>query len=40
MTYERGRFSPISGANGRPLARAGTATAFAEDRSGDIWALE
>jgi signal transduction histidine kinase/streptogramin lyase len=39
MTYERGRFSQISGADGRPLARTGTAIAFAEDRSGDVWAL-
>jgi signal transduction histidine kinase/ligand-binding sensor domain-containing protein len=39
MTYERGRFSQISGADGRPLARSGTAIAFAEDRSGDVWAL-
>jgi signal transduction histidine kinase/ligand-binding sensor domain-containing protein len=39
MTYERGRFSLISGADGRPLARAGTASAFAEDRNGDVWAL-
>src|SRR5262245_27781793 len=28
MTYERGRFSPILGADGRPLARAGIASAF------------
>jgi signal transduction histidine kinase len=39
MTYEHGRFSPISGADGRPLARAGTASAFVEDRNGDVWAL-
>jgi signal transduction histidine kinase/ligand-binding sensor domain-containing protein len=39
MTYERGRFSPISGADGRSLARPGNATAFAEDRHGDVWAL-
>jgi ligand-binding sensor domain-containing protein len=39
MTYERGHFSLISGADGRPLARAGTAMAFAEDRHGDVWAL-
>src|SRR5262249_52893909 len=38
-TYERGRFSLISGAEGQPLVRAGNATAFAEDRNGDIWAL-
>jgi signal transduction histidine kinase/ligand-binding sensor domain-containing protein len=38
-TYERGRFSPIAGADGRPLARAGIARAFAEDRSGDVWTL-
>ncbi len=39
MTYEAGRFSPIAGADGRPLARAGVSWAFAEDRNGDIWAL-
>src|SRR5262245_1084114 len=39
MTYERGRFSPIFGADGRPLARAGRARAFAQDRHGDVWAL-
>ncbi len=39
MTYEGGRFSPISGADGRPLARVGTTSAFAEDRNGDIWAM-
>jgi signal transduction histidine kinase/ligand-binding sensor domain-containing protein len=39
MTYEAGRFSPIAGADGRPLVRAGMARAFAEDRNGDVWAL-
>lgn len=39
MRYEGGRFSPISGVDGRPLARSGTTSAFAEDRSGDVWAL-
>src|SRR5262245_16993358 len=39
MTYERGRFSRVSGADGRPLLRAGIAMAFAEDRNGDILAL-
>src|SRR5262249_34963163 len=39
MTYERGHFSPISNAGGRPLARTGPASAFAEDRNGDVWAL-
>jgi len=38
-TYEHGRFSVISDADGRPLARAGTVSAFAEDRHGDVWAL-
>lgn len=38
-TYERGRFPPVSGADGRPLARAGTARAFTEDRNGDVWAV-
>jgi signal transduction histidine kinase/ligand-binding sensor domain-containing protein len=39
MTYEHGRFSPISGTDHRPLAGAGTASAFAEDGNGDLWAL-
>ena len=39
MRYEGGRFSPISGVDGRPLARSETTSAFAEDRSGDVWAL-
>src|SRR5262249_34673508 len=39
MTYEGGRFSRISGADGRPLVRAGTATAFAEVHNGDVFAL-
>jgi signal transduction histidine kinase/ligand-binding sensor domain-containing protein len=39
MTYEHGRFALISGADGRPLPRVGTAWAFAEDRNGDLWAL-
>jgi signal transduction histidine kinase/streptogramin lyase len=39
MTYEHGRFSPMSGADGWPLARAGTVSAFAEDRNGDVWVL-
>ena len=38
-TYERGRFSLISAVDGRPLAKAGTGTAFAEDRNGNVWAL-
>jgi signal transduction histidine kinase/ligand-binding sensor domain-containing protein len=38
-TYERGRFALIFGADGQPLARAGTAMAFTEDRHGDVWAL-
>jgi signal transduction histidine kinase/ligand-binding sensor domain-containing protein len=39
MIYEHGRFSSIAGTDGRPLARAGTASAFAEDRNRDVWAL-
>jgi signal transduction histidine kinase/ligand-binding sensor domain-containing protein len=39
MTYERGRFSPIVGADGRPVARGGTGSAFAEDRNGDVWTV-
>jgi signal transduction histidine kinase len=39
MTHEGGRFSPVSGVDGRPLARAGNGSAFAEDRRGDVWAL-
>jgi signal transduction histidine kinase/ligand-binding sensor domain-containing protein len=39
MTYAHGRFSRISGADGRPLVRAGKAVAFAEDRKSDLWAL-
>src|SRR5262249_380290 len=39
MTYEHGRFSPITGADGAPLADIGMASAFAEDRNGNIWAV-
>jgi signal transduction histidine kinase/ligand-binding sensor domain-containing protein len=39
MTYERGRFSRITGADGRSLTGAGMASAFAEDRDGNVWAL-
>jgi signal transduction histidine kinase/ligand-binding sensor domain-containing protein len=39
MTYERGDFSLIGAADGRPLVQAGTASAFAEDHHGDISAL-
>src|SRR5262249_16237621 len=38
-TYERGRFSGITGLDGKPLSQAGYARAFAEDRSGTIWLL-
>src|SRR5262249_45680341 len=39
MTYEHGRFSPITRTDGRPLTGVGTASAFAEDRDGNVWAL-
>jgi signal transduction histidine kinase/ligand-binding sensor domain-containing protein len=39
MTYNRGRYSTITGPDGRVLAGAGMASAFAEDRNGDVWAL-
>jgi signal transduction histidine kinase/ligand-binding sensor domain-containing protein len=39
MTYEAGRFSPIFGTDGRPLAGVGLGSAFAEDRGGHVWAL-
>jgi signal transduction histidine kinase/ligand-binding sensor domain-containing protein len=39
MTYERGRFSSVTGADGRPLAGVGMAGAFAEATNGDVWAL-
>src|SRR5262249_28475715 len=32
-------FSPITGADGAPLADIGMASAFAEDRNGNIWAV-
>jgi signal transduction histidine kinase/ligand-binding sensor domain-containing protein len=39
MTYEHGRFAPVSGADGRPLTGRRIARAFAEDRDGDVRAL-
>jgi signal transduction histidine kinase/ligand-binding sensor domain-containing protein len=39
MTYERGRFSAMASADGRPLTSVGHASAFADDRDGNVWAL-
>src|SRR5262249_17328912 len=39
MIYERGRFSQITSADGTPLTDVGHASAFADDRDGNVWAL-